>query len=363
MPEWQLVVADRLGNPIGELSTKAYDRSVRIPLNGPRSCSFRTRIDNRLNAQLLEPALTRVAAYRDGTLQFVGPVVTFEEIGAGEDSGIAFVAMDAAWRIDKLRFGKSTAGYKQGTALAPVSLATIVDAIMTDAGAYGAQFGISAGAMSTSASTYVGPWHYKSPLEAMQELSETLDGFDWRIQPSNVVGDPVIGELQIADYFGIDQPNAIWEYGAGRHNASGYARAGSADGLLNSGYSLPAGFPDATPEENAGSIMTVTDPDAIAAYGTYEDVVDSDLVVDALREQLLREHVRIRKAPRQTIVFQPTVRDGLDFGTDYDVGDVVGFRATQNDEKRIDVRQRIFAIEFAIDDAGNENKSLTVAAS
>lgn len=355
---WNFVVTDNVGNKVGELSSKAYDRSVRIPLNGARSCSFRTRIDHPLNETLLDAGATLVKAYRNGTLMFVGPVVTFEENGAGENSGIQFGCFDAAWRLSQLQIGKSTAGYTKGTALAQVTLAAIATDLLQAAAAHTELHGVVLGAMSSTTLTYVGPWWYKSALEALQELSSMLGGFDWQVDPLEPNGTQ-IGTFKCSDYIGTAAANGIFEYGIGLRNVKSYRRVGNADALLNTAYSLPSGFPDATPGQ---TVQTATDSASLVKYGKREGVVDSDLQVDALRSKLLQEHVRIRRYPRQTITFEPTILDNPVFGSDYNVGDTVKFRAASNDVKRIDVSQRIYAVEFDIDNEGNEAKTLTLAA-
>jgi hypothetical protein len=138
-------------------------------------------------------------------------------------------------------------------------------------------------------------------------------------------------------------------------------------GLLNAGYSLPAGFPDTA----QGQVQPDSDTTSIALWGRHEAVVLSDLTVDDLRRKLVQEHVRVRAQPRQVITFTP-VREDTEGGTpvpkfkqDYDLGDIVIFRAAnaETGTVRLDGAFRVYGVDLQIDDQGAEQPTLSLVES
>jgi hypothetical protein len=81
----------------------------------------------------------------------------------------------------------------------------------------------------------------------------------------------------------------------------------------------------------------------------------SDLAVQELRWQLIQEHVRVRKNPRQVIQFTP-----IAFGSDFDIGDIVTFRAAVQGEAWIDATFRVYRADVTIDPEGAERVTLSV---
>ena len=124
----------------------------------------------------------------------------------------------------------------------------------------------------------------------------------------------------------------------------------------------------ASPTTPSGTVLQRDDA-ASAARGLLETVVSTDLTVDALRDALLAAHIAARAGPRQTITFTPIRALGRvpRLGIDYDVGDVVPFRATVNRDdvlvKRLDVLVRVYSYAVTIDDAGYGTPTLTVVPS
>jgi hypothetical protein len=354
---WSFVLlTDLAGEPIGEV-TNAYDRKVTWRLNKATTCTFSVRQDDPL-ADVLMEGRALVKLYEDDLLRFVGDVVSASEKGADLDHKIEVTCSDRFWLLEHRLCGKSASGLKytvatdRGQIFRDVLAATNAEA----------DTGIRNGTLVASSSDTPGPWYFKPISEVISELSAALDGPDWRLTPVEPAVDgaypyplPVISQLDVAAKFSTYQPEAIFEFGTGRHNVKDYERAVSKQGLLTQGFSLPPGFPDAA----QGAIQPASDTTAIGEWGLHEAVIPGDMADDALRLKVVAEHLRVRKAPKQVIAFTP-VRVDTDgppvpkFRSDYDVGDIVPFRAVVNDELRVNLTARVYGVDVAIDSEGAE---------
>lgn len=382
---WTFVLTDRAGAPLGELRD-ATARALRLPLNRLPTLSFTVRVDNPMAEHLVKQDLTLVKGYDDSTgtktLRFIGPVVSSEKSRGREGGSVAVTAAGPAWRLGHRLLGKNPAGATFGTAVSTIDRGEIAGQILdalnngnastvhTDA----ADTGIRRGTITASALSYAGPWRYKQADEAISELSAALDGFDWEIAPVEPTADTIgvqIGSLNAAPILGQTQTNSVFEFGTGRHNVEDWRDIGDSSGLANRGHNLPPGFPDNATQQ----VVTSDDTVSIGERGLHETVIPGDLVVDTLRQQLVTEHIRIRKVPRRVITFSPIAEDSTAPASerrvpvlfvDYNVGDIVPFRAVERfaardaagavtnytEVKTVDALFRIYAIDLRIDDAG-----------
>lgn len=352
---WQLVLADlQTGTHIGEI-TNAKERAITLQLNRMPTTAFVVRMSHPLAGRLLDCDVL-VKAYQDKTLRFAGPVVSVEESTSG-DTGptLNVVAAGALWRLTKRLIGKNATGYSNGTALAPVDRGAIAADILTTVNTEG-DTGIRVGTITPSASGYVGPWRFKPAAEAITELSSTLDGYDFEIAPTEPTTDSgglQIGTLNVAPVLGTTSGEAIFEYGTGKRNVTNYSRPVTLDGLMNLGWNLPDGFPD----NATAQIVTQSDATSIARWGRMEAVVPGDVTVDAMRQTLVDEHIRIRKTPRQMVTFDPAV-NAPRFGTDYQVGDIVTARARFANTTRFDGHFRVYGVTVNISEEGKVTEKL-----
>lgn len=369
MARWQLVLAELNGAAIGEL-LNASGRRITLGVNRVPSATFTIRLDHPLADKVLE-ANKLVKAYRDGVLRFVGQIVAAEEVSDPQGGGVASVAVTAAgaaWRLASRLAGKTAAGYVQGTAGAPVDRGAIMAALLAAANAE-AYTGVDAGTITASTSTHVAYAPYKPVLEAWQELANALGGPDWTIdpvEPTAVAGGTRVGLLNVVPVLGSSRPASAFEYGVGRRNVASYRRTLNLDGLANVVYAPPGSTEPTAP------VASSSDSPSIAAYGRFEAVVSSDLP-QAFRQTLADEHARVRKAPRQIVTFTPTRDDPStpgrvpQYGADFVIGDVVPFRAvmrtaTSSRSVRVNASLRVYAVDFAIDDLGEELPTLTLTA-
>lgn len=361
---WQFVLADlAAGTALGEV-TKATARTLTVGLNRLPTAAFTVRLDHPLAGRMLE-ATALVQAYQvaaDGskTLRFAGPVVAAEESAQGAGGTLQVTAAGAFWRLGHRLIGRSAAGFSQGSAVSQVDRGQIAAAILAAVNADG-DTGIRLGTVQPSAPGYVGPWRFIPASEAITQLSATLDGFDFEVAPVEPTVDSAglqIGTLNVAGVIGQTRPEAIFEYGTGRRNVQTYTRPVTLDGLLNAAWNLPEGFP----ENPVSAVVSSSDATSIAQWGRMEGLVTGDVTVDAMRAQLVAEHVRIRRNPRQVITFDPA-RTAPRFGPDYLVGDVVTARARVGGSTRFDGQFRVYGVTVSIDDEGTATEQLELVPS
>lgn len=282
---------------------------------------------------------------------------------------------DGAWRVStswvspfwvvllKRIIGKSTTGYVNGTAVAPVDVATIIADLLIQANAVGPS-GLGPGTITaTGQTTYVKDWFYKKAGEGIVELCGSL-GPDYRVRPQEYAAG-VIGLLDVALALGASKPAAALEHGDGERNVKTFTRAVSHEGTANKVYSLPPGFPG-----GGGAVLTDQDAASQAARGVLEDLVGADLTVDALRQALLAYHIATRKTAKQTIQLSP-VNDRQGslplYGVDWCEGDVLPFAswarlAGKPRRLRLDLSVRVYQAAFDVRPDGSADPSLTVTA-
>lgn len=391
---WGFVLTDRFGNPLGELRN-ADERHLRFPLNRIPTLTFKVEVDNPASAWIALADKTLIKSYDDASgaqvLRKLGPVAGFTKERTAEKGTLDVLAAGIGWRLNKRLIGKSAAGATFGTtALALLDRGEIagrmIDAlnvgdatnIITSAG----DTGIRRGAIAATASDWVGPWRYKPGDEVLGELSAPLDGFDWEIAPVEPTPDAIgvqLGALNIAAFIGVPNLNAAWEFGAGKRNVESWRDVTDAGALANLGIHLGAGFPD----DPASAPVAYQDATGIADRGLYESVISGDVQSPELRLKLVQENVRIRKVPRRVISITPIVQDTPAANgqrrvprpfIDFQVGDVMPFRATETfrvrdnagtvistlEVKTVDALFRCFALDLEIDNVGVAKPSLTL---
>lgn len=368
---WVYVLTDLAGVERSELPGASDKKVAPAPLASMATAGLRLPLDHDDADFLLEgDALlkvyeTDVPGLAEPRLHFHGRLITAEEVAEAGKASVACSFAGPFWVLLKRLAGKTPSGYSRGTAVAPVDRGVIIEELIDTTNAESVS-GIRPGVVTPSSNTYVEGWRYKPVGEAVAELAATLDGPDWRERPIEYDGG-YYAELDVAATMGATLPDEAFEYGDGLHNVGGYRRNVSLEGTVNRVYHLPPGFPD----NAVGSVLTAQDAASQAARGLLEAVVSADLSVDDLRNKLLALHIAVRKGPRQVITFTPTrALTGRTprLGVDYDVGDVVPFRASVMGRdgarrRRIDVLARIHGAEVAVDDFGAATPTLTVVPS
>lgn len=386
---WRFVLTDTNFVPVGEV-INASERSVTLGLSRIDAASFKIRLDNPL-ADPLRFLSGYLKAYRDGTLMFYGPLVGAEETVNDDGAYVTVNAAGVGWFLNKRLAGKrqDSPGYQTWTA---TDRATIIGQYISDIldiefkpflaplnprdirdfRLYGNTYIDVATLPMTSASaiTYTVP-PYKPFMELVNELSAGLGGFEWRIMPrenwvAGAVSGIKIGNMTSAPVLGQSRPGAVFEFGIGRTNITGYTRSLNREGQANRVYHLLSTGPlepnpAQTPPVTQDSVTSAT----LADWGIMEDIAQADLVDRTMRQQLVDEHGRVRQTPRSTIVFTPAADYGdgrmPEFGVEYDVGDTVRARARYGGIDRFNAAFRVWGVQFNINEFGVETPVLTLS--
>jgi hypothetical protein len=361
---WRFVLTDLQGKAISELpgiSGKTFAQ----PVSSTATASLSVPLD-RFEADALIECDTLLRVYEDMPS---GPFlhghlrqVTGEEVAGANDGSVAATFADPSWVLARRLCGKSPAGYTNGSATSPVDRAAIIADLLAGTNSESPS-GLAMGDTAASSSTFVEGWAYKPILEAISELSATLDGPDWRVRPTEYLptsGQGTIGLLDVKPSIGQLRPDSVFEFGDGLRNVQSYTRTVSVDGTANRAFHLPA-------DPATSSVLSRENPASQSYRGLLETVVAADLTPDVLRAALLEHHIAVRSGPRQTITLQPgsslqnVPRLGAEDG--FNVGDIVPFRATRNGRKRVNGLFRIYQVAVSVNDLGVATTSLTVVPS
>jgi hypothetical protein len=358
MNKWSMTVTNYTGTLLGELRG-ASARRFSFPLNQMATGTCRVRLDHPMALTLLQGDCL-VQLWQDtGTgkqLRINYEVAAVEEVaGGGEARSLVVTFVDAAyWRLSHRLIGKSAAGQS----FAGLDKSTMAQLLLSSINSE-SHTGVREGSIGVSSNATVGPWRYKPFTEALLELSSTLDGFDFEFThyfPTTDGSGFFFAMMTAEGVIGTTRTNTVFEYGTGRRNIKTYRRQVSRDGLMTRGFTLPPGFP-----ETSEAVVSAESTASIAARGLHEAVVATDLVVAASREQLVREHLKVRKAARQVISFTPTGYNN-EFNVDYEVGDVVTARARTPQGDRFNAAFRVFGVEVELDDTGQGSYEMTLVA-
>lgn len=355
---WRFVLTDKNFVPQGEV-LNAPERRVALPLSKLDTASLRMRLDN----PLADAALAcdgYLKGYRNGSLLYVGPVISAEENTERGKASVMVNSVSMGWFLQKRLAGKSATGrlFTALTDRASIAKTLISEANIENEMGISTALAVSSGARVTYAA---GP--YKPIYTCLTELSQSFDGFDWRFLPVENYDNGVVTGTKLASFralpvLGEAQPDAVFEYGTGRSNVVSYKRLVARDQQANKVYHNTSNGPGAPGYPTVSAI----DGGSISDFRLLEDLAELDLLDPTMRQQLVAQHVELRARPRTVIEFQPQRDDGTGrmprFGIDYDVGDTVRSRAFYNGKQRFDIMSRIYGVEFSISDMGSEDITL-----
>lgn len=349
---YRFILTDLNFSPIGEVLRFTGDRTINFgTIRQPvPQVQFQVRMDNPMSEAL---ALTEcyLKVYKDDDLKVFGPVVAAEEVGARNGASLAVTAAGQAWVFQHRLAGKSPGGqaYTTLTDRAEIGRQLILTS-NTDAPLH---IDTDTASFSGSTATYLaGP--YKQLSVCLAELSNLLDGFDWRVDPREVDGSGNIGTWTARPTLGVARPNVIFEYGVGRHNIADYkmqiARESQANQVFNPGTTAH---------------KVATDAPSRAKWGLMEASADLQLNDEAMRQKLVDEHIRVRKNPRRVITFTPHIATKNTgrvpvYGVDYELGDIVVARAVLGRSVRFNGDFRVYGVQVSIDKNGIEQVTLTL---
>lgn len=384
--DWRYVVTEHEtvgGDELAEI-WQAHDRKLTLPLNGLPTVSMTLGLDNPAAAAILAGESgdlnlinRNLKAYRNGELMFNGPLLTAEETVDGDTGTLPISAVGPFWKLNKRLVGTAVpspvnkqAPYNDGTAVAQKDRGVLAADALAAINLEG-NTGIGIGTLEASSNSYLAGLYYKKVAELILELGpQALGGYDFEVAPIEPtvypavpgvdVGGTKIGLLNIYAALGDVRDKAVFEYGIGRRNIRAYRRPITIENLCNTPIHLAPGFPDSVP---AGQNLRVSAADgpSQAVWGKAQEVIEGDLSVLAMRQDLIDEHLRIRKQPRETVVFTPKGElEAPVYGVDFALGDVVTARAVWQGATRFDGLFRIYGVDFSLDDQGVETIELTL---
>ena len=369
------------GNTLGELSN-IQNRRLTVGLNQSSSFSFdMPLLDNPIAAELFENASADLSQdqerdYRivsvwrkNGTsnsIIFSGPIIMARDgVQDGDIPTANFTCSGPFWRLGS----------------------RIANDLLTGAGrtasgltAYGERGQIAAGLIDYTneyeGNTWIRPttidetdvisitnWGgFKTISQAIIDLSGegSLNGFDWKIAPT-IDEDSyglILGRLSIRPIIGADKTSTVvFEYGTGQHNVESAYRSRSLETFANKAIHLSSG--------NTPYLVDAEDTTSITNRGLFEAIADGDLIDEELRQSWVDLNVALRSRPRRLYEITPSRSDATgQLGSsyrpliDYDIGDVVRARIAYSNDFIWDMSIRIYSIDIAWSDAGEEKASL-----
>lgn len=376
MAKWRLQLAGLDGSPRGEIYDPG-ERTAEFNLYRPDTLSFTVAHNNPVALDLVNTPEGIVRLYRDDDLVMTTNIVSVQVV-RGVENRLAVTCQEAMWFNLSRRLAYKT---EEGKVYDPgVDKGLIVmdalDEINTEH-----YTGVTEGNViaTTTASNADNPWQFKVVTELMLELSQTINGFEWCVEPRNttISGVHTTSELHIGPFIegwepreALDdciQTTAVFEYGPDtRASINSYELQFSNEGVLTRGWSFngewdslamwPPTSGGGTPESDARGIIT--------ERGLFEaPMVDSDLEDQNLREELIKEHVQIRNSPRQILKLgllpSSTGRTPEFFG-DFFVGSVVNVRIKDPSLLKLNALVRVYGVRVSVTDTGLEQLELTL---
>lgn len=373
------LLTDRFGNEIAEIQD-SDSRQTSLRLSRVTTGQFTLQTTNDLMPYVRGVDQALVQVYRNNLLIGHGPLTpNYSKTVSDQAKSIQVNWSGVGWRLGRriIEASKSPSGLSYGSPVSPPS-GYIDRGVMCSSIINGlnvapvpapydpklADTGIRMGSVPTTSSTAVGPWYYKNALQAVSELAATTDPFEWNLRPTLPVADGTglqIAAFDCATAFGSTLTDVMFEYGDGKENVASFTETGDFTGAMNRAYNLPTSFPDAVNDPNTpgSAVLTYEDWMAIQSRGfIYEDVIQNDLVVDDMRNKLNQNAVLVQKLPKTVVTFTPVVSSDPDvvpeFGVDYNLGDLVRFRAVEHDVETINGYFRIYGVTFTEDANGAE---------
>jgi hypothetical protein len=348
-----------------QASQRTYDEQ----LDGGRTASLAVNTDNpRVQYALDNDALLKVYRRdRAGTWhhRLTGDIISTEEKSDGSTSQVTITA----WRLGKRFIGMAVnsagqgIGFTVGTVITPVDLATAIAQVLTSVN-NDFYSGIQQGTITLCGTVdVVGPVYAAFAGPTIQQICATLGGPDFWIdpeEPSGVMPNVTVGQLNVGPIRGINRPLAIFEFGTGKKNVQSCDRLLSKQNVCNNAAALPTGWPTAV--ANGDTVQYASDSGSQGNISRFDDIASSDVSSAQLRQAIAQEEVAVRKQKQQVITFVPTVDNPIDFTLDYDVGDIVTARAYDESTKRYRYNgtARVYGVSLTVDDSDAETISLTL---
>lgn len=350
MKKWTIEVTDLFGNVYG--TPRTFDRHFTFSLNAASTANFRVSLSDRWAPTLRGDTL--VKGYYGADLLFHGLITSYERVLDAEGHrSIAVTASDPFFRLSKRVVNRTplvaeVTGDRGQVVKDQIDAANAVGPNQITGVRTGAQVYLAGGASVT-----YGIAPYKFLGEIITELSTGSAGFDWRVMPIEPVSSggtfPYISDWYAEPVLGRHlEGDVIFEYGMGKKNLAEVRETGDLTGAATSVYHIA----DAGPDAPGSPVVVAIATGAEATRGRYEDVASASLTDNTLRQQLVDEHVVVRQNFRRAVSVTPARGRPPrvpEFWTDYDVGDFVEARATDETGNWLDASMRLYEVDVAPD--------------
>lgn len=403
MAKWRLVITDMVYRPLGQIDD-AFEVEVNRYLNGLDQAAFQVRYDNPWFATLASQRCW-VKAYRDGVLEFFGPVWAADIAGEGQRVSLSVVCASAGKMAERLVSAfqypeQDLAALPSGVASQPtLHYAFTSRTVEIFGGGFGSIIGRSADRSDVATqlscpilvdspdfdvptSSFAGqPIRAYTSLHSMLVDSFTSIGADWYWKPTEPrFAYPTFSGLNVGGWSsghtspptGIPTYHPCIQYVAtlAADAPIGYDQTGVARfeyGRSLSGFQLSQSRDSqitASGQVANGALVSHVDS-AVASWGRLDEEASFG-ELGALLPTVVQQSVELRKNPlrRLSLNVSPSY-DGAqvpDFRNDYFLGDIVG----------VDIRLpngavligsgvvRVHSVSFKISANGTETVSLGV---
>lgn len=370
---WRVYVFDLAeGKLLGELED-VRDLRMTYSLSKNPTLGFTTGYGHHLTDELVgypgTDTYRGLLAYRwepaseDYVLRFAGPVLaTDEQANQGIDGLVSVSAVGAGWRLTK-RIADNDAGAGRtnaGLTFVKTDRAQIAAGLISTTNTKDGNSWIRAAEEDQATSSMIAITReepMQSVAQLIDKLSNSLDGFDWVIDPVFTTDGTglVLGRFRSAPNLGSDKTGSVrFDYGVGRFNVETVARKRTIETMANT-VSFPA-------VDQRPFLISHNAPEMIAQLGVFEEVISGGDILDpTLRRKLVKLHTAIRRRARLLYEFVPVRSDlgpvPVPF-TDYDLGDRVATRAAWGGRVRLEAGMRIYGFDIEVGNDGVERVKL-----
>lgn len=343
MAQWQFVTQARAGAAIAD-QTGLRDRKLSFQLNRPCLVSASIRANDgkarRDSTGGLKPGVHELMVYRDGAPQ----ETVFQLTQAQVDVSASEARVAFEWQGIS-SYLQDALVYPQATPYSSTTLPwTWINTFQSrTGGSYGITSGTTTGTPPTRSKTIT---QEANLLDTIQQLSESGDGFDYRVNTSR-------GWDEWHTSRGADN-GLVLEYGVNVNSFSWTEGTGPGE-ITNAIFVI--GPPGTT-------VVTATDSTSRTTYGRREaaasffaDFEDSTVTngqLQAHADKIIAERPYPKIIPQLRLVIG---HQSIEWGA-YWLGDTVTFRARVGDYDTINAQYRIVQIDVDLDDNDNETVTL-----
>lgn len=359
----------RLSTGLNQSASFVFDMPL---LDHPLATELFEAADAALNSNLdTDYRLVSVRRWNPWTedydLIFSGPIIMARD-GAqgGEEATASFTCVSPFWRLatrianNSGNDGKSENGLSVSGERGLLAAQLIEDSNSIDGNTWlrAPEAGISE--TDHIEITNWGGW--RTITQCITDLSGegSINGFDWAIVPKLETDGQglVLGDFTCAPFIGQDlRSDVIFEYGIGRNNVQSAFRSRSLENFANRVAHVSSG--------NTPYVVSTQSSASILNHGLFEVVADGDLIDAGLREAWVKLNRSLRSKPKRLFEITPE-RSDLDYTAglnpipliDYAQGDIVRARVFYGGRLSWDVAMRVYQIDIAWGDTGEETAEL-----